>query len=82
MQLNPQHNVPVLVDGDLVLNESRAICVYIAQKYDKTGKLYPSDIKTQARVNQMLNFDSGTLFHRFIQVFVSIMMQFVIEEVY
>jgi len=33
LKLNPYGRVPVLVDGDLVLSESVAICLYLADKY-------------------------------------------------
>ena len=46
------------MDGKLTLNECRAIIRYIANKYDTTGKLYPTDIETRARIDQRLSFDS------------------------
>lgn len=33
LKLNPYGRVPVLVDGDLVLSESVAICLYLADKF-------------------------------------------------
>ncbi|WP_020557954.1 glutathione S-transferase family protein [Thiofilum flexile] len=35
--LNPAGKVPVLVDGDLVLTESAAICIYIGDKVPHSG---------------------------------------------
>jgi glutathione S-transferase len=47
---NPNTRVPVLVDGDFVLWESRAIIAYLA-----TGSaLYPSDPKRRAIIDQWL----------------------------
>jgi len=53
------------VDDDFVLWESRAILVYLVEKYGKTDSLYPKCPETRAIVNQRLYFDMGTLFNRF-----------------
>lgn len=37
LEVNPAGKVPVLVDGDLVLNESVAIVLYLAEKYPDRG---------------------------------------------
>lgn len=63
-QINPQHCIPTIVDGEVVLWESRAILQYFANKYDTTGLLYPADPELRARVDQKLFFDMG-LFTRF-----------------
>jgi len=41
LALNPQHNVPLLKDGKFLLNESKAILMYLANCYDREGKYYP-----------------------------------------
>lgn len=64
-QLNPQHTIPTLVDGDLSLWESRAIIAYLVEKYGKTDSLYPKDPAKRAVVNQRMYFDMGTLYDRF-----------------
>lgn len=64
-QLNPQHTIPTLVDGDLSLWESRAIIAYLVEKYGKTDSLYPKDPTKRAVVNQRMYFDMGTLYDRF-----------------
>ncbi|KHD07368.1 hypothetical protein PN36_16040 [Candidatus Thiomargarita nelsonii] len=37
LELNPGAKVPTLVDGELVLSESAAICTYLADKYPDAG---------------------------------------------
>lgn len=48
---NPNGKVPVLVDGDFVLWESRAIDAYLASKRPERG-LYPNDAKQRAVIDQ------------------------------
>ena len=55
LQLNPAGKVPVLVDGDVVLNESVAIVLYLAEKYPEKGFL-PTDAKARAEVDRWLLF--------------------------
>ncbi|HHN8581109.1 glutathione S-transferase family protein [Providencia rettgeri] len=47
--------VPALVDGDLVLFESSAICTYLSEKYG-SNLLSPININEKAVVNQWLAF--------------------------
>ncbi len=62
--LNPNAKVPVLIDTEafagttLVLTESAAILVYLAEK---TGKLLPKDGKARARVFEQLFFHASAL---------------------
>ena len=56
--LNPNAKVPVLVDGSLVLTESAAILVYLAEK---TGKLLPAMGEGRARVLEQLFFHASGL---------------------
>jgi glutathione S-transferase len=47
LKINPNGHVPALVDGDLVLWESMAIDLYLADRYGK-GKLAPGDERERA----------------------------------
>ncbi len=58
LSLNPFGKVPVLVDGDLVLSESGAILLYLAQQYDAS---YPQAPKDQAIFYQWVLFANSTL---------------------
>jgi glutathione S-transferase len=49
--LNPNGKVPVLVDGDFVLWESRAINAYLAGLHPERG-LHPQDLRERALVDQ------------------------------
>lgn len=53
LAVNPMGKVPVLVDGDLVLPESAAIMIYLAES--KPGNtLYPTERHARAEVNRWL----------------------------
>ncbi|XP_067618340.1 glutathione S-transferase 1-1-like [Eurosta solidaginis] len=65
IKINPQHTIPTLVDNGFALWESRAILVYLAEKYGKDDSLFPKDPKKQAVVNQRLYFDLGVLYKSF-----------------
>ncbi|XP_035723859.1 glutathione S-transferase 1-like isoform X2 [Vespa mandarinia] len=56
-KLNPQKEIPVLVDDDLIMGESNAILQYLGDKYDVSGTLYPKDPRERAIVNHRLCFN-------------------------
>ena len=60
LKLNPAGKVPVLVDGDIVLTESVAICLYLADKFPEKG-LLPSDLALRAQVHRWLFFAATEL---------------------
>lgn len=61
LELNPLGQLPVLVDGDLVLRDSQAILVYLASRYDTGGTWYPDDPAVRGRVAMWLAFAGGEL---------------------
>jgi GST-like protein len=58
LALNPNHKIPVLEDGDLVVWESGAILTHLAEKY---GKLLPRDPKGRIAAIQYAFFQAGGL---------------------
>ena len=60
LKINPAGKIPVLVDGDLVLTESVAIVLYLAEKYADKG-LLPAGLEERAQVNRWLLFAATEL---------------------
>ncbi|CAB3748666.1 glutathione S-transferase [Burkholderia sp. MSh2] len=55
LRLNPAGKVPVLVDGDLVIPESAAIVLYLADKYPERA-LLPADPALRAQAYRWVMF--------------------------
>jgi glutathione S-transferase len=56
-QLSPLRRLPVLLDGDLTVCDVQAVLVYLATRYDETGRWYPrEDAGLLAVVTQWLGF--------------------------
>ena len=70
VKMNPQHKVPLLCDQGFYLTESRAICIYLVQKYARNDSLYPNDVQQRATVDQRLHFDADIFFRRFAKLYV------------
>ncbi|KAG0418316.1 hypothetical protein HPB47_004955 [Ixodes persulcatus] len=62
LKLNPAHTVPTMVDGNIILYESRAIVTYLIEKYAAGSSMYPRDIEKRAMIDNLLMFDIGTLY--------------------
>ncbi|MBP8231017.1 MAG: glutathione S-transferase [Rhizorhabdus sp.] len=60
LKLNPFGQVPVLVDGDVVITDSNAILVYLARKSGRTDWL-PDDAQSEAAVQRWLSVAAGEL---------------------
>ncbi len=55
LKVNPAGKLPALVDGDLVLTESVAIVLYLAEKYADKGFM-PRDLAGRAELNRWILF--------------------------
>ena len=60
LAINPNHQIPTLVDGDLVLHESNAILRYLCHEHGLTD-WYPADPRQRARVEQWLDWNQTRL---------------------
>lgn len=61
LEINPRGLVPVLVDGDFVLTESRAMMVYLVNSQND-AIFYSSDVKERAIIDSRLYFDATEFF--------------------
>jgi glutathione S-transferase len=60
LAINPAGKLPALVDGDVVLTESVAIAIHLAEKYPDRGFL-PADLAERAQVYRWLMFTATEL---------------------
>ncbi|HEY6642417.1 glutathione S-transferase family protein [Povalibacter sp.] len=60
LKINPAAKLPVLVDGDLVVTESVAIVLYLAEKYPQK-KFLPTDLRKRAELYRWLLFTATEL---------------------
>ncbi|MDH3643066.1 MAG: glutathione S-transferase N-terminal domain-containing protein [Gammaproteobacteria bacterium] len=61
LRLNPFGQVPVLVDGDVVIGDSNAILVYLAEAYDAGGDWYPRVPTVRADIQRWLSAAAGSI---------------------
>lgn len=60
LQLNPCGQVPVFVDGDVILRDSQAILVYLARRYGGEDWL-PLELEAIAKIMQWLSFAANEI---------------------
>jgi len=60
LDINPNHQVPTLVDGDVKIHESNAILRYLCHKHELTD-WYPADPAARASVEQWLDWNQCRL---------------------
>ncbi|AKJ32202.1 glutathione S-transferase family protein [Caldimonas brevitalea] len=61
LEKNPFGQVPVIEDGELTLADSNAILVYLATRYDGSGRWWPRDPVGAANVQRWLSVAAGAL---------------------
>jgi glutathione S-transferase len=59
---NPLGEVPVIEDGDVTLPDSNAILVYLATRYDPSGRWLPRDAAAAGQVQRWLSAAAGPLY--------------------
>jgi glutathione S-transferase len=72
--LNPNAMVPVIVDGDLVLWESNAICRYLASQHGRDD-LLPRAPAARALVEQWMDWQAGELNNSWRYAFMALVRQ-------
>lgn len=61
LAINPFGQVPVIDDNGQILTDSNAILVYLAKKYDTTGRWLPNDPVTAAQIQRWLSVAAGQI---------------------
>ncbi len=61
LKLNPNHRVPTLVDGDMVLFESAAICLHLADSDPDSGLMPPLGSAKRAQAYKWLIFMTNSI---------------------
>jgi glutathione S-transferase len=61
LKIHPLGQVPALVDGEVVIHESAAICMYLAERDPAQALLPPAGLTARARYYQWLFYAMDTL---------------------
>jgi len=61
LELNPLGVVPVIEDGDVVIQDSISILIYLARKY--APEFIPQDIQDEVEMHRFLNMSAGEIFY-------------------
>jgi len=59
LALNPNHKIPVIVDGDQPIWESGAILLHLGEQYDDAGTILPKDPRARMQAIQYAFFQTG-----------------------
>lgn len=70
-EINPIFRVPVFIDDELVLTESRAIMTYLIENLQSGNSLYPKDLKKRALIDQRLFYDAAVVVPILMELIVS-----------
>ncbi|MBI3783230.1 MAG: glutathione S-transferase family protein [Deltaproteobacteria bacterium] len=74
MKIHPHGAVPALVDGDIKMFESAAICLYLADKYADKGLAPKIGTPARAAYYQWMVYSMATLEPPIIQIFMNTVM--------
>jgi glutathione S-transferase len=74
LALNPNGQIPAIIDGEVVLWESHTILRYLANRHGG-GALYPSEPLGRARVDQWLDWQASDLNPAWSYAFLSLVRQ-------
>lgn len=61
LALNPLGQLPVLVDGELILRDAQSILLYLASRYDDSNTWFPDDAAARGRVAMWTAFGGGEI---------------------
>ncbi|MEA2626429.1 MAG: glutathione S-transferase, partial [Candidatus Binatota bacterium] len=74
LKIHPHGAVPALVDGDVTMFESAAICAYLADKYPEKRLAPPAGSSARGPYYQWIVYSMATLEPPVLQVFLNTMM--------